>query len=174
MASDCTSMLSCYPCRKLLHLTYGRGECCTTFILQPLLVATPLQSVRPRFRLHMYAQLLHLHDMLFLHVLLCCACYLLLQSLRPGFRLHLYAQLGSKRASAGGSSSTCPSGDSHVIKVCCYVMVLSYKYVICYVITHGMLLVQATAPVPMAVSIGTPGQGLTLQFFPVFAGAWQL
>uniref|UniRef100_A0A383V2H6 Protein kinase domain-containing protein n=1 Tax=Tetradesmus obliquus TaxID=3088 RepID=A0A383V2H6_TETOB len=37
-------------------------------------------------------------------------------SLRPGFRLHLYAQLGSKRGSTGGSSSTCPSGDSHVIK----------------------------------------------------------
>eukprot|EP00882_Tetradesmus_deserticola_P004298 GHRQ01004541.1.p1 GENE.GHRQ01004541.1~~GHRQ01004541.1.p1 ORF type:complete len:514 (+),score=280.58 GHRQ01004541.1:45-1544(+) len=37
-------------------------------------------------------------------------------SLRPGFRLHLYAQVGSKRGSTGGSSSTCPSGDSHVIK----------------------------------------------------------
>ncbi|KAF6261784.1 hypothetical protein COO60DRAFT_1699613 [Scenedesmus sp. NREL 46B-D3] len=37
-------------------------------------------------------------------------------SLRPGFRLHLYAQLGSKRGSTGGSSSTCPSGDSHMIK----------------------------------------------------------
>jgi hypothetical protein len=52
------------------------------------------------------------------HLSLCSLVFLLLsQSLRPGFRLHLYAQLGSKRGSTGGSSSTCPSGDSHVIKV---------------------------------------------------------
>eukprot|EP00775_Hariotina_reticulata_P008027 gene8027-8223_t len=37
-------------------------------------------------------------------------------AVRAGFKLHIYAQLGSKRGSAGGSSSTCASADSHVIK----------------------------------------------------------
>eukprot|EP00879_Flechtneria_rotunda_P003268 GHRR01003493.1.p1 GENE.GHRR01003493.1~~GHRR01003493.1.p1 ORF type:complete len:493 (+),score=183.60 GHRR01003493.1:202-1680(+) len=37
-------------------------------------------------------------------------------AVKPGFKLHIYAQLSSKRGSAGGSSSTCASADSHVTK----------------------------------------------------------